>query len=1568
MSQIDAGMQEAIRQRIRERIAERIRTRVGATMPQQAAPVQQETVPGMSPGQSMQFGSEYAAGGEALPAPAAPTRSVLGEGVAAAEAGIGQLVQMTGLAGPARDPFMPTYAGEDAGPIRNAAQWAGRTVGGAAPALAAGLVGGGAVPVAARVLGSGVPTAISGVAGAQGFAEGRERGLGVGPSAAIGALQGTLGMVPLAGAMGRLTTAPGVRGVVADAAFGAGANVAAGVGSELIARAGGAEEVPLDQTAIEAALAGGLFPVGGRAVQAGARAIGRPTRAPFEPPAQGSPDGQVPEVLRPDPAQPEGVPQGAGEPPAVPPVDGPRPPTDPQPVPQGAGGDARVEIATRGQYRPEGFPNEPDAIRAPGEPEPARIETSPPEIETLPYRELRAEADRLGVGEGPKGRAALIERVRAVKEKNIGPDAEVGTGGTQGIEPSRPRPELLDATARRTASQPTDDAGTIPAPRPADGEEVARTRPNVRYWTPGQQTVRLGRRLGLNEVDRFDDSGTRQPADAAPVVEARPGVEAMSSHSLRQPKTMQGTGDAEVDAAAITRAASDLVGIPIRVGKGLHKQRQAEGWYDRYRFLIRNRKALDLITTAHEVGHAVHDKVIGWQQPPRGPVRAELVKLGRELYGNRQPAGGYAREGIAEYMARRLGGEDMAASAPKVHAWFEQSVLPASGEFATKFAALENMYRQWDQQGAAARVDAHIERIDTTPVGRAKGAAEAIANLFSRRMWTNEAAPLEDAVGRLESELGTPLRPDQDPRMVRKAYTMTAPGTARRFIESGAVDTVGQRVGPSMVDAIRPVRKNLREFTRYAVARRAMNLHARGMDSGITPEDAAFTAKQYESPEFRKALDDLTAWNNHLIDYVVEAGALSDDAAKLIRDANPIYVPFLRAFEDGQIERGGSGTGRGVGNLGRAVKRIKGSGRRIKDPVEMMALQAERMIALGNKTMVARSIADLAERRGAAWFAEKLPEPKAAHSATIEQLQKQLTDAGVNLNGADMDAVVTVFSNAMGYGGKDNIVSFWRNGKREFYELHPDVYRTVMEMDKAALPAWLNTIGGIPKRAIQLGATGINISFAVANVLRDTATWNIYNKGRAVDPLVAIRGLWDELRKNPNAERWKNMGGELTTLMGQDRRRAQRQVSEALATTRYEKAVNVAKHPVDVLRNIIGAFESAPRIREFGQVLKQAEAKYGLGSRAAAIEALVASKDVTTDFTRAGTIGSALNQLIPFFNAGIQSTSKFWRTFSGGEGRGRALLVTARAFSMLTIPALLEWWMYRDEEWWQELPTWAKMSRWHFSLDGGKTIWALPKPFELGNVFASAPMAAIDAIYRKDPEIATTALFETMLGFTPVKSLSDLIPAALQPSIELATNYDFFRRRQIVPQHEAESKPPAEQFGPYTTRTARDLGRLLGVSPRKVEHALGGYTGGLGLDAARFLDMFRTRAEGQAVRERTASDLPIVSRFAARNPIGQGRTVEKFYRALEEAQRQAGRDGATSLEKERRRVLMAAAESVARFRDRERTGRLANVEARTRIQAIVERALSRDERMLARLRRRESEAVSRRQENPRTPS
>jgi hypothetical protein len=229
------------------------------------------------------------------------------------------------------------------------------------------------------------------------------------------------------------------------------------------------------------------------------------------------------------------------------------------------------------------------------------------------------------------------------------------------------------------------------------------------------------------------------------------------------------------------------------------------------------------------------------------------------------------------------------------------------------------------------------------------------------------------------------------------------------------------------------------------------------------------------------------------------------------------------------------------------------------------------------------------------------------------------------------------------------------------------------------------------------------------------------------------------------------------------------------------------------------------------------------------------------------------------------------------------------------------------EEGFADIPKWQKRMFWLFpsksvGLDGrAYNNWIrIPKPFQLGMIFATLPELAVERIFYKDPN-AFDGFIEELLS----QSIASPVPTGLVVPYEVWANKSTFTDRNVVPRSR-ERLLPEYQYSAYTTQTAKAVGRglanlpaggsevdlpVLGelrrsklASPAIIEHVVRGWTGGLGTTMLGLLDeALQSQGIVPNVIEptKTWSDMPFVKGFTVRHPSMGAEPIAEFFERSE---------------------------------------------------------------------------------------
>lgn len=433
-----------------------------------------------------------------------------------------------------------------------------------------------------------------------------------------------------------------------------------------------------------------------------------------------------------------------------------------------------------------------------------------------------------------------------------------------------------------------------------------------------------------------------------------------------------------------------------------------------------------------------------------------------------------------------------------------------------------------------------------------------------------------------------------------------------------------------------------------------------------------------------------------------------------------------------------------------------------------------------------------------------------------------------------------------------NTFSVFKNGIKETYETTPEIAAAAKSLDKQQLGI-IGQIAAVPTRILRLGATGLNASFALANVTKDIASAFINSEHPfAAGNPYAIRdgfiaafnhgskqygellregagGTSFDIARNAPVQNIKNI-------------RAQRNLGT--------KTLYTVTHPSQLLRameNTIGRSEEVGRATQYF-ANKKAFAAEGANDQQARILGANAARSNTVNFARAGTYGRVANSVLPYLNAGIQGSRTLLRNV-----KDRPI----QTFTKIAIVGLL--------------PT-ATTTAWNLSSPDRKAAYDDINEYEKqGNLIIVPPfpkkdpktgrwnvikipvsqeIANMNNIVRngieaahKDSPLAFAQIAGNLLGSaTSLNTQSgrqlvgQLTPQAVKPALEATVNQNLFSGNKIVPDSQ-KNLQPKDQYGDYTSGTAKVIGRTVGVSPRIIDNAVRTSAGGLGQNITHLSDL-----------------------------------------------------------------------------------------------------------------------------------
>ena len=568
--------------------------------------------------------------------------------------------------------------------------------------------------------------------------------------------------------------------------------------------------------------------------------------------------------------------------------------------------------------------------------------------------------------------------------------------------------------------------------------------------------------------------------------------------------------------------------------------------------------------------------------------------------------------------------------------------------------------------------------------------------------------------------------------------------------------------------------------------------------------------------------------NTNIVNILQQQGLISKDLAGKLRKYKH-YCPMYRDMSDGITDMdemigtiGVFNKGGGYANVSNGIKRIEGGGKRpILDPITSLSQMAVSMISKCERNDVAKTFVKLGQD-----FAG-------------------LGDVVVRdptLKHADPTAFA---------------FTVWQNGEQVVYRTTPEIYDALTNNDAQTNRFTIKMASSIAQ-TLRTGAT-ISPSFIVRNLLRDTMSATVNSKTGFYLPFVDnVRGAWKlHFDKEFSAE-YHASGASMSTYMRADAD-SSRDLTKELLGHKYDSYPVVVKqarqliswawHNYEKFGNLI---EDSTRAGEFRRARNQGLSIDQAGQLA---------REITLDFSRHGKKGQIVNKYIPFFNATIQGTDKFIRTFK--DNPMRAILNTV---IWIILPSLGLWAINHDDDWYKELDENTKYTNWAIPLPGG-THLLIPKPQEVGILFGSGIEAVLNQMTGTDPHGMKEWARQYAEAMTP-----SLYPAVVRPLIEWMTNYSFWTGRNLVPA--SLQKAPSEmQFASYTSELAKSLGdtwlaKSIKLSPIAIDNWISGWFGSAGRFIANMLNDPISYVRGNSRPSEPAKywyEMPVIGSFVRQN-------------------------------------------------------------------------------------------------------
>lgn len=683
---------------------------------------------------------------------------------------------------------------------------------------------------------------------------------------------------------------------------------------------------------------------------------------------------------------------------------------------------------------------------------------------------------------------------------------------------------------------------------------------------------------------------------------------------------------------------------------------------------------------------------------------------------------------------------------------------------------------------------------------------------------------------------------------------------ANTVVRDKFVTPEGTVIGEGLNNIFKKVARGQdKDFIDYLTLRHAQTRVGRGErvyaeNLNMTPERIQERIAMYDKrhPEFAEIAREWDQFNDNVLQtFGVNEGLISQEMKDQLREQNPYYSPMRRQFS--RSEKPGrkflaKTTSSSFSGQKAPLQKVSptGSVRDIVDPrkttVEMVGSWTN--AAMNNRVMqeMVQAITRDPERyKGIAQIVQK-PKDKT-------DLRKILLEGGMD---DFAEAINDDYKNLFKTGrlDQDNIVRAMVNGHPVYVQVHdPEVVKTLIGMGPQASNLLLDVATAF-SNATKRGATGaLAPIFAVKGATMDLVQSAIQAKNPAKQAAYTVYGILSGVADRLNIPGLRNMaqdfrrsGGEYSAALKGDRK-LNRNISDMtrdplLSPRGIAKGVkNTVAFPFRALEEIGNIAENAPRMAAFNQELKRLGGERTPENIRKAMEA---AREVTVNFSRRGALSRDIEAFVPYNNAAVQGTYRVLKGLKQNPGR------TALAIGALAVaPKMYEYMQFHDDPDYQKIPARERYRFLFVNKNADGTFTKIPME-PAYNSFGEITIEALRAFQDKDPNAfkgAADAIANAWLppvvtgalqGVTQGSGVEGAIEGSLNatiaaPAVAVTANKSF--TGAPIESRSLENYSPENRYDERTSWVAKELGKLINMSPKKIDYLIRAYGG----DPARLL-------------------------------------------------------------------------------------------------------------------------------------
>lgn len=926
----------------------------------------------------------------------------------------------------------------------------------------------------------------------------------------------------------------------------------------------------------------------------------------------------------------------------------------------------------------------------------------------------------------------------------------------------------------------------------------------------GEAVLKVTEATPVSPAENRTGSGSPGPAPGAldpsgsieSITQSENSEQLNAKVSSNEPRPQDWTAEHNENSTVNTvKSISDVIGeiahewgFNIDTGKRYVKGKGVLGQFNQRDKGVRTKTVNDLPTLSHEFGHWLDDHFHITENVNQIPkdVKREMLKAflanpdNEKAYRSTKPDV-IRKEGVAEFIRYYLKNKNSAASAfPKLAEYVLGAMDEESRARFEHDADEVNASLSLDTDTALSSIKRHKDKDKDfrTRKERAEDFMHAAYQLSIDKYHAYER--LDQAYGGKTHKYAS----NSDYADSRVVFALM----------NGVYDVEGDFVGDSLFDAIRDLdvqnESDYNRFGEFLIVRHAderlklgKRVYANDLKNTIEWNEARYQNILKEHPEWEAMARKVNAFADCITYYYgVNCGLISQEAYNAMKKDYKKYVPMLRT---------------GFKTKGNPIKKAKGSGRDIINPIDSLIQTTAKLMQMGIRNNVLLQLRKEALDGGVdAMLMTRIPTPKGVNAWDASQLMGELkqqadkirddlsvkdgraiSDDEMGIANDYDDAMKKIIDNidtemvqfTMGRANKQNQeIVIMVDGKPEFWKINDKMlydaitsgmdYHTVSMIGKV----WSKTT-----RFVTAATTGWNIKWSLGsnsprdfmnmtiNALLEDKNMALLYKGYASSIINSIKHELGQ-KTSDDFMQFLAMGGEGTAIWTGSKNYVDdvAKLMKPGLKNRLEKSLTVPQKVASVIMFVSEMIERAPRYAAFF------ESKQTGGTAA---DAFYESSEITTNFRRGGQLSKEVNQGVPFFNATVQGIDRKWRAlhrknkkkleFDAGRYKevekqkrlnkaAKGMLLYYVAFNAILAAieyALNNFSPDKDEQEkkrndWQMLSTYIKNNYFMIPIGDGK-YWSIPKPQGLA-ILESAFARSLDRTIGQDDHA-----FEEFAGY-----------------------------------------------------------------------------------------------------------------------------------------------------------------------------------------------------------------------------